>query len=47
MSRLSDLYKALETLRNLLTHSSTIDKKKMLDRINKAFDMGWTVEIVK
>ncbi|MBR4645779.1 MAG: hypothetical protein IKO75_01505 [Bacteroidales bacterium] len=29
------------------THSSTMDKKKMLDRINKALDMGWTVEIVK
>lgn len=28
MSRLSDLYKALETLRNLLTHSSIMDKKK-------------------
>jgi len=29
------------------THSSTLDKKKMLDRINKALNMGWTVEIVK
>lgn len=29
------------------THSSTMDKKKMLDRINKALNMGWTVEIVK
>ncbi len=47
MSRLSDLYKAMETLRNVLTHSSTMDKKKMLDKINKALDMGWTVEIVK
>ena len=47
MSRLSDLYKAIETLRNVLTHSSSMDKKKMLDRINKALNMGWTVEIVK
>ena len=31
----------------VLTHSSTMDKKKMLDRINKALNMGWTVEIVK
>lgn len=29
------------------THSSTMDKKKILDRINKALNMGWTVEIVK
>ena len=31
----------------VLTHSSTMDKKKMLDKINKALNMGWTVEIVK
>ena len=29
------------------THSSTMDKKKMLDRINKALNMGWTVEIIE
>ena len=29
------------------THSSTMDKKKMLDRINKALNMGWTVKIVE
>ena len=31
----------------VLTHSSTMDKKKMLDKINKALNMGWTVEIVR
>lgn len=31
----------------VLTHSSTKDKKKMLDRINKALNMGWRIEIVK
>ena len=30
----------------VLTHSSTKDKKKMLDKINKALNMGWRVEIV-
>ena len=30
----------------VLTHSSTKDKKKMLDKINEALHMGWTVEIV-
>ena len=31
----------------VLTHSSTKDKKKMLDKINKALKMGWRIEIVK
>lgn len=31
----------------VLTHSSTKDKKKLLDRINDALQMGWTVEIIK
>ena len=31
----------------VLTHSSTKDKKKMLDRINKALKIGWRIEIVK
>ena len=31
----------------VLTHSSTKDKKKMLDKINKALDMGWRIEVVK
>ena len=31
----------------VLTHSSTKDKKKMLDKINDALKMGWTIEIVK
>ena len=31
----------------VLTHSSTKDKKKMLDKINKALNMGWEIEIVK
>lgn len=31
----------------VLTHSSTNDKKKLLDEINTALNMGWTIEIVK
>ena len=31
----------------VLTHSSTKEKKKMLDKINKSLNMGWTIEIVK
>ncbi len=31
----------------VLTHSSTKDKKKMLDKINSALNMGWDVEIIK
>ena len=31
----------------VLTHSSTKDKKKMLDKINKALKMGLRIEIVK
>jgi hypothetical protein len=31
----------------VLTHSSTKDKKKMLDKINTALKIGWKVEIVK
>ena len=31
----------------VLTHSSTKDKKKMLDKINKALKTGWRIEIVK
>lgn len=31
----------------VLTHSSTKDKKKMLDKINSALNMGWQIEIVK
>ena len=31
----------------VLTHSSTKDKKKILDKINTALKMGWKVEIVK
>ena len=31
----------------VLTHSSTKDKKKMLDKINSALKMGWKIEIVK
>ena len=31
----------------VLTHSSTKDKMKMLDKINKALDMGWRIEVVK
>ena len=31
----------------VLTHSSTKDKKKMLEKVNKALNMGWSIEIVK
>jgi hypothetical protein len=31
----------------VLTHSSTKDKKKILDKINTALKMGWKVDIVK
>ena len=31
----------------VLTHSSTKDKKKILDKINTTLKMGWKVEIVK
>lgn len=31
----------------VLTHSSTKDKKKILDKINSVFNMGWYVEIIK
>lgn len=31
----------------VLTHCSTKDKKKVLDRISSALDLGWTVEIVE
>lgn len=31
----------------VITHSSTKEKKKMLDKINKSLNMGWTIEIVK
>ena len=31
----------------VLTHSSTKDKKKMLEKINTALKMGWKVDIVK
>ena len=31
----------------VLTHSSTKDKKKILDKINTVLKMGWKVEIVK
>jgi len=30
----------------VLTHSSTKDKKKMLEKINKALNMGWKIDIV-
>ena len=33
--------------RYVLTHSSTKDKKKILDKINTSLKMGWKVEIVK
>lgn len=29
------------------THSNTKDKKKMLDKISKALNLGWKVEIIK
>jgi hypothetical protein len=31
----------------VITHTSTIDKKKLLDAISKALNLGWSVEIVK
>lgn len=31
----------------VLTHSNTQDKKKILDKISKALNLGWRVEIVK
>ena len=31
----------------IFTHCSTEVKKKMLDKINIALDMGWLVEVVK
>ena len=31
----------------VLTHSSTKDKKKMLDKINTAFKMGWKIDIIQ
>ena len=31
----------------VLTHSSTKDKKKILDKISQALNLGWKVEIVK
>ena len=31
----------------VLTHSSTKDKKKILDKINTSLKMGWMIEIVK
>lgn len=31
----------------VLTHSNTKDKKKMLDKISNALNLGWTVEIVE
>jgi hypothetical protein len=31
----------------VLTHSSTKDKKKVLDKISAALNLGWEVEIVK
>lgn len=31
----------------VLTHSSTKDKKKLLDKISTALKLGWKVEIVK
>ena len=30
----------------VLTHSSTYTKKMLLDRISKAFNLGWKVEII-
>ena len=31
----------------VITHSSTKDKKKMLDKINESLNLGWKIEIVK
>lgn len=31
----------------VLTHSSTKDKKKLLDKINTALKMGWKIDVVK
>ena len=31
----------------VITHTSTIDKKKQLDIISKALNLGWRIEIVK
>jgi hypothetical protein len=31
----------------VLTHSSTKEKKKMLEKVNKALNMGWKIDIVK
>ena len=31
----------------VLTHSSTKDKKKMLDKISEVLNLGWMVEIIK
>lgn len=31
----------------VLTHSNTQDKKKILDKVSKALNLGWRVEIVK
>ena len=31
----------------VLTHSSTKDKKKILDKISQALNLDWKVEIVK
>jgi hypothetical protein len=30
----------------ILTHSSTYTKKMLLDRISKAFNLGWKVDII-
>ncbi|MDY6327366.1 MAG: hypothetical protein SPL42_02590 [Bacteroidales bacterium] len=51
MSRLSDLYKAMETLRKEgLSLNEDLERQvSELEEniINKALNMGWTVEIVK
>lgn len=51
MSRLSDLYKAMETLRKEgLSLNEDLERQvSELEEniINKALKMGWTVEIVK
>lgn len=51
MSRLSDLYKALETLRNESLSLNEDFERQVSELeeniINKALKMGWTVEIVK